>query len=155
MIWPLLKTDLNFSMTQDIMFKCKVLVSRHSSKKNEKRAIFDHGRTFLTKSKKAKVSENFLKQRLIIEKLKQRLETITCDLNAKYTFYFPETIYFTKKGERSKKLPDISNLFELPSDVMQSINIIHNDTQICSFDGSRRLPSDDGKYWLEIELTKI
>lgn len=137
------------------VFKCRVQVPRHSSKKNEKR-VHSHGRRlFIGKSDKAKLSENWLIQKLTVEKLKQRIDTITCDLNAKFTFYFPKTVYFTKKGERSLKLPDISNLYELPQDVMQKIKIIENDTQICSHDGSRRGVSEDNQYWLEIELSQV
>ena len=138
-----------------ILFKCRVQVSRHSSKKNEKEPRRRGNRTFIGKSEKALICEKWLTQRLTIEKLKQRVETISCDLNAKLIFYFPQTIYFTKKGERSKKLPDTSNLYELPQDIMQKLQIIENDTQICSHDGSRRLPSEDNQYWLEIELTAV
>lgn len=137
----------------NILFRCRVQVARHSSKKNEKEPRRAGHRVFIGKSQKAKFAEDILKHKLQIEKLKQRVDTISCDLNAKMIFYFPETVYFTKKGDRSKKLPDTSNLYELPQDVLQTVKIIENDTQICSHDGSRRLPSEDGLYWLEIELT--
>lgn len=94
--------------------------------------------------------------RLTLEKLKQRIdEPITKDLNAKFTFFFPKTVYFTKKGARNQKLPDLSNLYELPQDVLQNVGIILNDTNICSHDGSRRAPTDDPKYFIEIELTEF
>lgn len=137
------------------MFKCKVLVRRHSSKKNEKEPRRRGNKTFIGKSDRAKQAEDWLILKLRVEKLKQRIDTITDDLNAKFTFYFPESVYYTKKGDRSKKLPDISNLYELPQDVMQKIQIIENDTQICSHDGSRRAVSHDNNYYLEIELTKV
>lgn len=137
------------------MFKCKVLVQRHSSKKNEKVTRRRGNKTFIGKSDRAKQAEDWLILKLRSEKLKQRIDTITDDLNAKFTFYFPESVYYTKKGDRSKKLPDISNLYELPQDVMQNIQIIENDTQICSHDGSRRAVSHDNNYYLEIELTKV
>lgn len=137
------------------MFKCKVLVQRHSSKKNEKEPRRRGNKTFIGKSDRAKQAEDWLILKLRSEKLKQRIDTITDDLNAKFTFYFPESVYYTKKGDRSKKLPDISNLYELPQDVMQKIQIIENDTQICSHDGSRRAVSHDNNYYLEIELTKV
>jgi len=137
------------------MFKCKVLVQRHSSKKNEKEPRRRGNKTFIGKSDRAKQAEDWLILKLRSEKLKQRIDTITDDLNAKFTFYFPESVYYTKKGDRSKKLPDISNLYELPQDVMQKIQIIENDTQICSHDGSRRAVSHDNNYYLEIKLTKV
>jgi len=136
------------------MFKCKVLVQRHSSKKNEKEPRRRGNKTFIGKSDRAKQAEDWLILKLRSEKLKQRIDTITDDLNAKFTFYFPESVYYTKKGDRSKIIGDLSNLVELPADVMQKVEIIKNDTQIISLDGSRRLPIEGNNYFLEIELTK-
>jgi Holliday junction resolvase RusA-like endonuclease len=141
-----------------IIFYCKIQISRHSSKKNEKRPMFNKGsnRFFIGKTSKAKYVENELIHRLQIEKLKTRIDLpITCDINAKLTFYFPESVYFTKKGDRSKKLPDLSNLYELPQDCLQKVGIIQNDTQIVSHDGSRRKPLSGNNYVLEIELSHV
>jgi hypothetical protein len=78
------------------MFKCKVLVQRHSSKKNEKEPRRRGNKTFIGKSDRAKQAEDWLILKLRSEKLKQRIDTITDDLNAKFTFYFP---YGTKDNK--------------------------------------------------------
>ena len=72
----------------------------------------------------------------------------------KITFLFPETKFFTKKGLRNKKIPDISNLYELVQDVLQKVEILEDDNLVESHDGSRRTPIKGEKYWLEIEITK-
>lgn len=137
------------------MFKCTLLVQRHSSKKNEKKIRRCGNKSFIGKSDRAKTAEDWLILKLRAEKFKQRIDTITDDLNARFIFYFPKSVFYTKKGDRSKKIPDQSNLYELPQDVMEKVKIIENDTQICSHDGSRRMVSKDNNYYLEIELTKI
>jgi Holliday junction resolvase RusA-like endonuclease len=137
-----------------ILFKCHIKVPRHSSKKNEKRSFFNKrsGKMFIGKSDKALVCENWLKQKLSVEKLKQKIDLIKQDVSVKMIFHFPKSLYFTKQGIRSKKLPDLSNLYELPQDCMQSVGIIENDTLIVSHDGSRREPIDGPEYFLTIEI---
>lgn len=139
----------------EILFKCMFPVSRHSSKKNEKEPGFNRrkSRFFIKATEAAILSKNELNNRLIVEKLKQRIDTIGCDVNAKFIFYFPESIFYTKKGVRSKKLPDLSNLYEMPQDCLQAAKIIDDDTIIVSHDGSRRKPIEGARYWLQIELT--
>lgn len=156
----------------DILFKAKIKMPRLASSKNEK-TIRKNRRTdqrFIGKKDKTLVVEEWLLRHLNIERITQNIDTpILCDLNAKFTFYFPRSIYFTKKGIRSQNLPDLSNLYELPQDCLQynfcpfpkkhpayrEIKIIGNDQQICAHDGSRRLPIDGTEYYLEIELTKF
>lgn len=106
------------------------------------------------KTAKAKHAENELMTRLQIQKLKSRIDTITCDVNVRFIFYFPSSLYYTKKGARNKKLPDLSNLYELPQDVMQKLEILENDTQVVSHDGSRRVAVQGSRYFLFIELTR-
>jgi Holliday junction resolvase RusA-like endonuclease len=108
---------------------------------------------FIGKSSKAKFAEDWMIRKLS-EARKSLDKSITCDINAKMLFYFPKDIFTTKKGDRSKKLNDLSNLIELPADVMQKVSIINNDQQIVSLDGSRRIESPDEHYWLEITLTE-
>lgn len=109
---------------------------------------------FISKSDRARFAENWLIKKLSEER-KNLDKMITCDINAKYTFYFPKSLFLTRLNVRSKKLNDLSNLVELPSDVMQKVSIIENDQQICGLDGSRRLLSPDDNCWLEIELSSI
>lgn len=140
----------------DILFKCMIPLSRHSSKKNEKEPGFNiTTRKFFVKAKEGAIkSKNELNQRLQIERLKQRVDLISCDINAKFIFYFPETKFFTKKGERNKNLPDLSNLYEMPQDCLQFAKIIEDDTYIVSHNGSERRPIEGARYWLEIELSR-
>ena len=71
-----------------------------------------------------------------------------------FRFYFKN--YYTKPKRkadpirRSLTLGDLSNLYQLPEDCMVSAGILENDAYIISHDGSRRLPSPNGKDFLEI-----
>lgn len=143
-------------MSNKVLFECYFEVPRHSSKKNEKVSRFNRktGKGFIGKSSKAKFAEDWMLKRLMIEKLKSRVETITQYINAEFTFYFPESVYFTKAGPRSKKTPDISNLYELPQDCLQSVGIIENDTLIESHCNSLRSPMDGTKYFIRIRLSE-
>lgn len=150
--------DLDFTgvLLQNNLFYAVVEVPFHGIKKNSKKIAFNRatGNRFITSSDRAKQAQNHLTSALQYEKKSKWLDTITCDVNARFTFYFPEAFYFTKKGERSKKLADLSNLYELPQDVMQDVGIIENDSLIESHDGSSRKPIKGHKFWLEIELSK-
>lgn len=137
----------------EVLFKCRIKVPRHSSKKNEKKPARLRGRAFVMKTEAAKLVEDYMVHHLHIQRIKSRIsDPITCDLVAVFKFYFPESVYFTKKGKRSQNLPDLSNLYQLPEDVLQTVKIIANDTQIESHAGSGRFPIDGNEYWLEIEL---
>lgn len=135
------------------LFYCKFIVPRHSSKKNEKVARKSGRRLFIGKSEKARFAENWMIQKMIEHRGLQK--TIESDVSIKFLFHFPAEVYITKAGTRSKKLNDLSNLVELPADCLQKTGIILNDQQICSLDGSRRLESPDGNYWLEIEISEF
>ena len=138
-----------------ILFSAYFKVLRHSAKKNEKEIHYRGQKKWIANNSKASLAEKWMEHYLVINKLKQRIETIECDLHAKFTFYFPKTVYYTKKGVRSKNLPDLSNLYELPQDALQEVGIISDDTQICSHDGSRREPIDGSEYYIRIELFKF
>ena len=94
-------------------------------------------------------------RKLIVEKLKSRVDMIKTPVIAEFTFYFPETIYFTKAGPRSKKLPDASNLYELPQDCLQKVGILENDTLVDGHDGSRRKSIEGSKYFIRIKLSEV
>lgn len=55
-------------------------------------------------------------------------------------FFYCNERYYTKKGIRTLKLPDLSNLYELPQDALTKANIISDDKIIRSHDLSRILP---------------
>ena len=76
-------------------------------------------------------------------------------VNAKFTFWFPETKFFTAKGNRSMNIPDLSNLYELPQDVLVKCGILDDDWLIESHNGSSRMPHKDERFILEIELTEV
>ncbi len=139
----------------DVLFKIKIPVPYHAIKKNNKQIAFNRrtGKSFIRSSDKALFLQNWLHQKLTTEKLKQRIDTITDYIKCEMVFYFPESVYYTKKGERSKKLPDLSNLYQLPEDCLQKAGIIENDHLIETHGDSARLPIKDTTYWLEIKIT--
>lgn len=120
-------------------------VGRHIPKKNG-RPIFKAGsRPFLGKSTELRHAEQRMTADIARlyggEILNKRLWVIM-------HFYFPKDVYFTQKGEISKNLPDLSNLYELPQDCLTKAGVIADDTLIDSHDLSRRLVGD--RYKLEI-----
>lgn len=140
----------------NVLFYCLIEVPFHGSKKNSKQIRFNKKtrRSFVTSNDRVINVQNYLILKLRQEK-HQLKETIGCSVNVRFTFYIPESKYFTKKGIRSKNIPDQSNLYELPQDVMQSVGIIQDDGLIESHDGSRRAPIKGDKHLLEIEITKV
>ena len=68
----------------------------------------------------------------------------------------PATDFIVKSGPRkgkiSQRLPDLSNLYELPQDCLTEAGVIHDDHLICSHDLSRRLIGD--RHALEVFLFK-
>lgn len=141
----------------EVLFKCKFKVQRHGSKKNRKKIYRNRksGRLFIGQEAATKQLGDSLIDRLNIERLKARIDLIETDVNAKITLYFPKSIFYTKKGQRSAKVGDLSNLVQSVEDALQKAKIIKNDAQICSLDGSSRKPIDGTEYFLAIELTKL
>lgn len=138
----------------EMLFNCKLLVTKFSIKKNSKQ-IFRNprtGRPFITASTASKSIDLDLVQKLIKERLKQRLDTISTTVEVSFKFYFPKSIYFTKKCTISNRVGDLSNLIEGPQDCLEDALILENDRLICSYDGSRRLVSPDNNYYLEIAI---
>lgn len=137
------------------LFKAYFKVMRHSASKNEKTIRMNRktGARFIGKSSKADKAYEWMLAHLLRHKFIQKLdEPIHCDINAKLLFYFPKSVFYTKKNERSKKLTDLDNCLQLVIDCLQKAKIIENDTQIVSFDGSRRLPIEGTEYFIDIEL---
>lgn len=139
----------------DILFKAYFKVFRHGSKKNEKKIRRAGQRIWIGSSDKATECEKWMLRYLVKERIQQKIDTpISCDINCKFTFYYPKTVYFTKKGERNKTIGDLDNLNQLPLDCLQKVGIIINDTIVCGFDGTRREPIEGSDYFLKIELSK-
>lgn len=143
-----------FSLDKLLYYFC-VNVESHVVKKN-RRPIYTNkatGKTFIGKSKELSSAEQFLELQLKSQANKQGLkEPINEPIWAILHFYFPRDIFFTQKNEISKKLPDLSNLLELPMDSLQKAGVLENDTLVHSFDLSRRLYADE--FRLEIFLLK-
>lgn len=76
-------------------------------------------------------------------------------IHVRFLFYFPARIFFKKNGDRSMRIADLSNLYELPQDALQKASIISDDCFIDSHDGSRRLVSPTHDYCLSIEIWRI
>lgn len=155
------------------LFKASILVDHHAVKKNS-RQIMKNKRTglhFLGKSLSLSIAEQIMIKRLKLEAIKNislskhgppgylddKIDyPITCDIQVTFTFYFQR--YWTKdkntgKLRRSKKIPDLSNIYQLPEDCLKLAGIIVDDSQIQSHDGSRIKSGDLNR--LEIVITKM
>lgn len=137
------------------LFKCIIDLPKFPIKKNNK-AIFRNkatGRSFIASNSKAQSLMNILNAKLLQEKLRAGIDTITCDVNVSYQFYFAESVYFNKQGKRSARVPDLDNLFGAVSDGLQKVGILQNDSLINGFDGSFRAAIPEG-HKLKIVITK-
>ncbi len=127
----------------------------HLSKKNG-RPIFKNRRTgisFTGKSQRLRITEKAMIEQFILQRKKQGIiEPLSCRLWTIMHFHFKREDFFTKKGEISLKLPDLSNLLQLPEDCLQKAGVISNDTLIDSHDLSRRLIGPTNK--LEVFILK-
>lgn len=140
----------------EVLFHIKIPVPFHGIKKNNKQIAFNKstGKSFIRSNDKALFAKKWLNQKLFSERLKQKLDTIQEDVVAEFVFSFPESKFFTKKGLRSKTLPDLSNLYENVQDCLQDAKVIENDTNIVNHGNSHRRPINDNQCWLEIKLTR-
>jgi Holliday junction resolvase RusA-like endonuclease len=135
------------SQAERLVFYAKIELPYHATKKNGKHAF----RGYVVMSERSRKAEKYLLFQLQLLKNSYGInQSIKHDLRAVFKFFFND--YYTKKSERRLNLPDLSNLLELPADCLQKVGIIENDTIICSWDGSRRYPSQDEKNYLEISL---
>jgi Holliday junction resolvase RusA-like endonuclease len=138
-----------------LLFYASIDVPQHVTKKNNRPIFMNQGtgRRFLGKDKRLVSAESHLITQLKMAKIAQGLkEPIKERLWVIYHFIFQREAYYTLKNTISKRLPDLSNLLELPSDTLTKALIIDDDTQIDSFDLSRRLVGDKNK--LEIFILK-
>ena len=145
-------TLLNSTSQNEPLFYAKLWVKKHGIKKNSKRILYNRGtgRPFITSNQDAKSAENEMV--FTLTRMRSEIEkTIDEDIEIEFIFTFKD--YYTKKGERRKTIPDLSNLYELPQDALQKSGIINNDTQICSHDGSRRKPGKENT--LEITIKRF
>lgn len=131
-----------------------VPVDEHVVKKNG-RSIFVNkktGRMFPGKSSKLITAE----KHLINEFKKQaNRKPIEFPINLMMLFYFRRDIFYTKRGTQSKRLPDLSNLYQLPEDCLQQAGIITNDTIVSGHDGSRRMPISFRQTGIDLDLNYL
>ena len=128
-----------------IMFHCVVRHPefQHVSKKNG-RPIFrsgrGQGRAFIGKSDKLRTMESLLRDQFASQGRMLGLEgALPGPYHAIYHFHF------SKKHNRTRLLSDLSNLLEIVSDSLEKADIIDNDRFIESFDGSRKIKSEETK----------
>lgn len=126
-------------------FYIKLYIPRHLSKKNNRN--IRNNRPY--KSAELKKAEEYLT--LAFKNEWRSNPAMKGDLWCKIIFHCSN--YYTKQGLRNRKLPDLSNLFHLPTDCLQKAGVIIDDTDICSFDGSRRIASEVN--YVEIYLTVL
>jgi Holliday junction resolvase RusA-like endonuclease len=139
---------------QASVFKCSFAVHKHAIKKNSKEIRYNArtGSRFIASNSKAKFLEEWLVTRFRVEKLKQRIDCIGCDVNVKMVFTYPKSVYFTKDGRRSNRVADLSNLYSAVEDALQKAGVIINDSFICAHDGSKRTHHDSKEYLLSVEI---
>jgi len=101
------------------------------------------GKFFLGKSIRLREAEKKALKMLIIQRAEKRIKTIDFKINIKFSFYLSD-----------KRRADLSNLYQLPEDILEKAKIISNDYLICGHDGSRRL-LDRKNPRTEIEITKF
>lgn len=137
-----------------VLFRAFIDVDSHKVKKNGKQAFYDKKtkKAWVKRSDDAIQAQNYLETCLKVERNRQlHGETIHGDVQVTLIFYFKD--YFTDKMRRSKKIPDLDNLFCLPLDALTNAGVIADDAAVCSLDGSRRKPGDTNK--LEIIITSF
>lgn len=141
----------------ELLFSCKIVLPSFAVKKNNKQILVNRatGKRFIASSTKAQHLENALVTALIKERLKKRLDTITCEVVVKFEFFYPMTVYYTKQGKLSNRVADLSNLYQAPEDALQKAKILENDKLISGHDGSRRIPWNDNNYSMTVFIYKL
>lgn len=149
-----LRIHEKFSLDKCLFF-ASIPVDNHLSKKNGRSVFLNKatGRMFPGKNNKLRNAEDKIIIELKMQRIQQRIsDPISERLWAIFYFYFKKEDFITKAKEISLRLPDLSNLYELPQDCLQKAGVILNDTQIDSHDLSRRLIGPQTK--LDIFLLK-
>ena len=116
-----------------------ILLGRPITKKNHQQMVVaGNGRKFLIQSKAYRLYEkDCLKQLMYLYKGK----TIEGKLSMEALYYMP-----------TKARPDLLNLLQATSDILEKAKVIENDKNIYSFDGSRIMGKDKDNPRVEILL---
>ena len=150
------KIQSQFSLDK-LLFYSKIPLEKHTSLKNGKRAFINKstGKAYVTHAKGVESATRDLVLKLRSQANSQGLfKPIDIDVWVLVLLWFPRSCYYTKNGPRSKLVPDLDNALQHPLDCLQKANIISNDSNVCSLDLSRRLPSEDESCTLEIFIMK-
>lgn len=144
-----------FFTKENIISYFTISVDSHVVKKNKRpiKQMFTKGggrRPFIGKSDQLLNMESFIEEQLRAQAYLQGLNfPLDERLWIVFHFYFTKDQYFChdRKGnviesKINQKLPDLSNLIELPQDCLQKCGIIKNDNLVDSLDLSRRLVGD-------------
>lgn len=135
---------------KEILFYAKFEISSHFSKKNSNRFDTRTGHTY--RLPKSRQIEDYILLMLRRHKIDQKIsQPIRYPVQSMFVFGIDN--FFTKKGLINKKIPDLSNLYQGPEDLLQKAKIIEDDHLIFSHDGSRRIYSP--KNFIEITLFKF
>lgn len=141
-------------------FICVIQLEKHGSKKNRKTIARNRktGKMFIrSDDAEALISQSMTKRFFYEAQAQGIMKPYTGPVWMQATFVFKREDFFCKAkgkggpaGRRNSKIPDLSNLYQLPEDCLQSAKVIENDSQIDSHDGSRRIPGDSTR--LELRL---
>lgn len=145
-------------MQKDLFFEIKLKVEYHGILKNNKQIRLNRkiGNRFIASSSRAELAADYLLYEFR-KHVNFRPITRKGPVHFECIFYFKN--FFVKsganKGQLSSKVADLSNLYELPQDVLQKAEIIQDDRQIVMHDGSRRKPSDNGDNYIHLKLYEL
>lgn len=140
------------------LFHARIEVGSHVVKKNSKTIKNRRTKSGAIKPYIGNTQRQASAQDFLVLELRRRAADICLDkpihdsVWAMLLFFYPNSQFFTQRGQINRKLPDLSNLYELPQDALQKAGILKNDSQIMSHDLSRKLPSGDENFYLEIFL---
>lgn len=140
----------------DELWKIRVQVEKHAIKKNSRNIrLTRSGRMFPGKSE-ALVNAEYRLKTTFAHDPSRPVTPFNFPLHVQFTFIFPTKVFFCntgkRRGEISGRIPDLSNLYQLPEDCLQAAGIIEDDQLIYSHDGSRRQSLDGDNHYLEISI---
>ncbi len=138
--------------TDSMIFHCKLPVEKHVVKKNGRPIHLNRAtkRPFIGKSKDLSSAEKYMVDQFNIA---ARLQSFGFEGTTEEPVHVIYHFHYGPGNTRGYHLSDLSNLFELVSDSLEDANIIANDKQIKSFDGSRKYLSSS--TFLEVFVLKF
>lgn len=146
----------NKIMNTIVVFKIEVEVERHFILKNSKNIRVNRrtGSRFIASNDNVVEGKKYL-ERIFRENFSG--EMIKNYVNMKCEFVFPHSVFYTKKNERSRRIADMSNLYQVVEDALESSGVLESDNLIESHDGSRRLsgPVGEERFWLQVEISLL